>query len=571
MRHSVVRQMPHFVTARALAVLGAALAAVLVILTSALPCAAARTVRFGVDIADVGRLSSTHPAARELLEKGEAAALAGNLDEAFAAFHQAAAQAPESPILARRECQALALLGRRSEAVQSCLRAVRNGGAAVDLRAMVGALMSGENPPTTGEVAQAMRFARRARDMMAQEPWGYAAECDIAARIGDVEMREGCLKELRRVAPGHYETVRAEAAAAPLGLTWGVWAGWAAIFALGAGTVGHAAWSAVRLRASRSRTLAAAAILLALGGGLTVSETAHAQAAGAGSADEPSAGAPGAAAPRAGSSGRPAGTMLSEWPVDDNDPESSVPTPQRRERNPLQFGYWLMDITYKAAQATRHGDHLAAIKYYKALVKAVPDRSVSFTRLCESYEAAGDQRNAAQTCSLALTRPGVTLQDYSHYFSVVLAKKGPLTDADIDALSKVLQHLREDPVGRDIVDDLDCQLAVRLEDVSRLEACTAALAAKAPNDPRTISFEWALALKHGNAREAAALIERARSTAMKPEGIDQMIQGLDTFESNRRHSLYAWTFGAIALLLGVGGALVFATRRRATPVSASSS
>jgi tetratricopeptide (TPR) repeat protein len=526
---------------------GAGLAGALLVLAPSLD-AGASTPRHWIDAQEVARLSETRPAALVFLEQGEAAAMAGDSAQALASFREASHYAADSAIIARRECQALTLLGQRSDAITACLRAIKIEGSAMDMRAMVGALMLGPEAPTATELAQAMRYARRARTTMPLEPWGYAADCDIAERIQDAEMLEGCLKELQRVAPRHYETARAFAAAAPLGLTPRVWAGWLLVGLLGVATLAHGVWRAVRTSVRRrSRTVAAAALLLACGLGSSASRPAYAADAGM----------------LPGSMPRVHGGLLSDWPVDDNDPESSIPDNQKRNRNPLQFGYWLMDVTYKAVQATRRGDHPAAIKFYKALVKAVPDRSVSFTRLCEAYEAAGDWQNAVGTCATALTRPGVTINDYEHYFGLALKKKGTLTTTEVQILDNVIQHLREDPAGGDAAADLECQLGVRLEDADRLERCTSLLAAKAPDDPRLISYEWALAMKRGNFKEAAALVERARTTAMKPEGIDQMARGLASMQGVRKRKLYAWGLGGLAVVLVGAAGVVFATRRRA--------
>jgi tetratricopeptide (TPR) repeat protein len=503
--------------------------------------------RHSIDRQEITRLTKMHPGALSHLELGETLAMQGKTEEALAHFEEGAKNAPESSLIARRECQALTILRRRPEAIKACLQAIRGESSAMDLRAMVAAVLSGSDPPTTNELAQAMRFARRARDSMPGEPWGYAAECDVAERIGNAQMLETCLGNLQRVAPGHYETLRAAEAAAPHGLTWGVWAGWLAIFVLAFGTLAHALWRALRSSTWRRRSApghVALSAALAVAVGLGSSGVAHADS----SAQEPPANA------HKG--------MLSDWPVDDNDPEGSVPTDQKKNRNPLQFGYWLMDLAYKAAEATKKGNHEAATKYYKAMVKAVPDRSVSFTRLCESYEAAGDWKNAVETCSTALTRPGVTANDFQHYFTLALAKKGSLTGQEVEVLGTVVQHVRDDATVRDLADDLDCQLAVRVEDVGLLQKCSDALAARAPNDPRTLSFQWALAVKRGNMTQAKTLLERARSTDMKPEGIAQMERGMASFEATRRRKLYAWTLGALAIVVGLGAGLVFATRRR---------
>jgi tetratricopeptide (TPR) repeat protein len=506
-------------------------------------------VRHWIDQHEVVRLSSMVPASLELLEQGEAYAMAGDTQRAYDAFHEAGAQARESSLIARRECQALTILGKRAEAIAACIRAIKGEASAMDMRAMVAALMSGSEPPLTGELAQAMRLARRARESMPQEPWGYAAECDIAERIADAQMLDRCIENLERVAPGHYETVRAVALARGHGLTWRVGAGWAVIILWALGTLAHAAWRALRAPGARRRVAVSAVVLVAIAASTSFSRPAHAEAM----VEDPASKHKG---------------MLSDWPVDDKDPESSVPNDERKNRNPLQFGYWLMDLTFKASEASKKGDHAAAIAYYKALVKAVPDRSVSFTRLCESYEASGDWTDALETCATALTRPGVTISDYQHYFALALAKKGSLTSPEVETLDSVVQHLREDPAGKTAGDDLECQLGVRLEDATRLERCTAALAASAPDSPRTISYEWALALKRGNAKEAAALLERARSTAMKPEGIEQMERGIASFEASRRRKLYAWILGGAAAAGGaLWGLLVLVRRRRTAAVS----
>jgi tetratricopeptide (TPR) repeat protein len=519
--------------------------AAMVVLTFSFP-AAASPVRHLVDARDIERLTANHPAAVALLERGETLAAHGDFPEALAALQEAAKAAPESPLVARRECQVLTAMGRRAEALQSCVRAVRDGASPIDMRAMVGAFMSGQEKPTSGELAQAMRLARRARDATPEEPWGYAAECDIAARIGDAAMLESCLGELARVAPTHAETKRAFAASTALRFTWRTLLAWIAVALVGLGTLAH--WARVSL--GRARLGQPAVLLLLVAGSLTTAR-ARAQAI----EEEPHALDALEAHPG----------LLSDWPIDEKNPESSVPDEKKKERNPLQFGYWLMDITYKGTQATKRGDHEAAIRYYRALAKAVPDRSVSFTRLCESYQAAGQWKKAADACATALTRPGVTAAEYAHFFAVMLAKKESLTNQEIEVLTNVIQHLREDPAGHDMADDLECQLGVRLEDSFRLQECTAALVARAPHDPKTISYQWALAVARDDFDGAEGLIASARETSMNPEGIDQMVRGLSSLRETRRSRFYAWGFGGLAVVLAGGAAMVFTSRRRRVP------
>jgi hypothetical protein len=162
----------------------------------------------------------------------------------------------------------------------------------------------------------------------------------------------------------------------------------------------------------------------------------------------------------------------------------------------------------------------------------------------------------------ALTHDGVTVRDYQRYFTVALAKKGALTGEEVGLLGNVLQHLRDDPGGKDAADELECQLGVRLEDIDRLQRCTAALAARAPDDAKTLSYQWALAMERGNVREAEALLERTRSTAMKPEGLEQMERAIASFQAARRRKMYTWGFGGLAILAGIGVAAIMASRRR---------
>jgi hypothetical protein len=220
------------------------------------------------------------------------------------------------------------------------------------------------------------------------------------------------------------------------------------------------------------------------------------------------------------------GGTFSEWPVSDSDPESSVPGEIQKQRNPLQFGYWLMDVAQTASAATRRGDHAAAIRYYRALAKAVPERSISFTRLCESYEAAGDWQDAVENCSAALTHAGANLRDYTHYFDLLVAKRGSLNAQEISALSSVVEHVRLEPSGSGLADDLDCRLGARIGDVDRLRRCVRSLEATVPGDPKTLAHR----------------------------------QSLDALESAQRWGTYAWGLGTLAI--GIGAAFGVAVLRQ---------
>src|SRR5262245_24065672 len=63
------------------------------------------------------------------------------------------------------------------------------------------------------------------------------------------------------------------------------------------------------------------------------------------------------------------------FPIDADNPEARIPTAKQRDRNPLEYGYFLQDLIEGAEQARRAGDHAAVVGYYRAVVKAVPDRA----------------------------------------------------------------------------------------------------------------------------------------------------------------------------------------------------
>src|SRR5262249_48070734 len=107
-RHLVLPHLPQ-VTARRLPA-PPALAAIFVA-----PPAAAAVARDGWDEREVTRMRASCPQAVDLLEKGEALAIAGKLEEADAAFREGRAECSWSPLLRRRDCQALTALGRREE------------------------------------------------------------------------------------------------------------------------------------------------------------------------------------------------------------------------------------------------------------------------------------------------------------------------------------------------------------------------------------------------------------------------------------------------------------------------
>jgi hypothetical protein len=259
---------------------------------------------------------------------------------------------------------------------------------------------------------------------------------------------------------------------------------------------------------------------------------------------------------------------LSKWPVDDDHPEGHIPSEKDRNADPLEFGYWLQDVALKGEHASKLGKHDEAAKFYSVLAQVVPDRAVGFIKTCEEYEAAGEGEKAINACGEALLRDGLTVKDYTHFVHLILSKPGRLSDKETGALAQVLLHMKEDPAGRDFADDVECEIGTRTSNIAQLKECTAALASRAPDDPKTISYLWALAIQEGKYDVAEGLTERARSIGVAPNSVESM--KLATREGAKRHwRKVLLAIAAIALLLGgVGVAGRSLIRRRLEPKAA---
>jgi tetratricopeptide (TPR) repeat protein len=508
------------------------------------------------DSQEQARIAREMPAAADLLHRAQGAMGAGQPATAEALLARARALVPRSALPARRHCEALAALGRKQEAIAACDRARMLGGSPADMRATVAAYLAGAAAPTVEDVGQAMHYAELAREREPDLHFGAAGRCDLARKLGDGHMLRACLAELQRVAPDHEETRRALAAAAA-GPPWRLLVGLGVLALAGLATLAHALWRALKLRQRVAPRPADAPVALLALAALFLAG-ARAQAA-------PAAG--GAAAPAAG--GRIERSQLSDFEIDDADPERTVPTPEKIAADPLQFGYLLQDLIDRADAATRSGDHAAAIRYYRAVVKAVPDRSVGLAKLCAAYEANGERDNAIKACGVALTKPGVKLEDHVRFVRLMLGTGGVLGGPQRNIVQSAIGHLRRQPGGLLPAEQLQCELALELGDTPMLQTCSAALAVAAPADARTVFFQWALAVRTGDSDGAGRLVARAREIGMAPDSLRQM-----EAVAVRSHPLRRW--GLPVLLLMMAAVAVVAAgllargalrRRAAAPIA----
>src|SRR3954469_552624 len=172
--------------------------------------AAAEWERNGFDSDDLATLQRRNPAFASALLRGESELRAGAVSTAAETFKQLAQRAPESALTLRRYCQALTELGERKHAIAACEAAINQRQSAPTFRALVAALMSA--PPSPEDLTFATQLANAAQRRQDDQPWGLAAQANIAERMGDEKMLQTSVVELERIAPGHYETTRARLA-----------------------------------------------------------------------------------------------------------------------------------------------------------------------------------------------------------------------------------------------------------------------------------------------------------------------------------------------------------------------
>jgi len=474
------------------------------------------------------------PHAIELLEQGETLGVAGKMTEAEAAFRQAEVEAPGSVLLRRRRCEALTALGRRADAMAECIRALADAHTWVNQRALLRAMVDGPVAPSVDQIFQALAFIRLVNTVSPRTAIPALLVCEIASSTGNGPALVQCATELEKVAPGDAETLRIQSMVAALCPPARFWAGWLALLAWVLVTAGHALYGAV----ARGRRTAGLAAVAAIAAGLLLA-------------------LPGVARADALHPAEPG--MLSKWPVDDAHPEQHIPDEKARASEPLEFGYWLQDCAFKAESATKHGNHAAAIKYYAALAAAVPDRAISYSKMCDEYEALGEKDKALESCGQAILRAGARVGDYIHFVNLDLAKPGPLPEKDVVALGRVLQTLKEDRLGKDAVPELECKVGVRTSNVVQLRECTAALAASAPDGAKTVTYLWALATLEGQYDEASRLVARAGQAGVATPDLDNMRKATAAERTRHKQRILlvvlavAVAFLAIAIPLGWKG------------------
>ena len=261
--------------------------------------------------------------------------------------------------------------------------------------------------------------------------------------------------------------------------------------------------------------------------------------------------------------------QISRFKIDDAHPDDAVKTLFKETKDPLQLGYLLQDLSARADQAHKAGDHARAARYYHALGVAAPT-AFGPRMECDALEKLGDIPNAIRPCREVLTRVGVIVDDYVHFVELVLKNPNQLPDLEPKELEGVIAHLEKEGKTGNLPTVLRCNVAMRFEEQAGLDKCTAAMSTAPADDPTVISIKWGLAMRRHDSAGALLLVERGRKIGMSADALARMEQATNAITAQRSQKAKVLgglgVFVVVAAFLGVR--LLSASRRRATSQSA---
>ena len=169
-------------------------------------------------------------------------------------------------------------------------------------------------------------------------------------------------------------------------------------------------------------------------------------------------------------------------------------------------------------------------------------------------------------CSSDLVGEGVTVGDFQKFVELVLSQPGRLSNDQHTELNAAIEHLQAEANLGNLAAILRCQVALRFDDYSGARTCVNELTKSAPNDPQTVSLQWALAIHDKDKANAQRLLERGREVGIKPAGLARMEMATEQMESSRTLRLVLIGLAVLALgwgLYKLAGRRLFAGRRSA--------
>ena len=211
--------------------------------------------------------------------------------------------------------------------------------------------------------------------------------------------------------------------------------------------------------------------------------------------------------------------------LDQKDPVASLPSLEERQKEPLDFGYWLMEASERGSVALQAGRFSEAIPYFQALALAVPQRATAHSKLCESYIGDGHLEQAFEACRETLD--GVTVADYLRFVRLRLVMSTRLSSQEAAEIDEIFAHLRTSGVKDPQLHELSCEVGVRTQDAARLQSCVTELERVAPGQPKLTAYRFNLALLQNDRKQAESLMTMAGQQGFRPDLIQKMKKTLD--------------------------------------------
>lgn len=252
-------------------------------------------------------------------------------------------------------------------------------------------------------------------------------------------------------------------------------------------------------------------------------------------------------------------------PIDEADPQSSVPDQESLNRDPLAAAYMVMELSRRAELAEANEDHAGALKYFQALGKAVPNRALAFAKQCVHHQALGQPEAALAACRRATELEGAKLADHLTYQSLLLATApvgmalSPSATGELDAS---FQHLENEGVSAPELDVSFCKFALKRNDAGRLRRCVDKLAARDPESAVTISHQFSLALLERDFPAADGILDRAHGAKLPAEALELMRRELEARQGPISIVGLGKVVGAVIVAVAAAWAFVVMWRRR---------